>query len=233
MAEIDEDSACTEANDSLRVLFLHGKRPSVEMNASSSVEASAEAGTTLLSLTDVAGGGMQIEDDIGDLDDTQVAEPSCKRYKEDSVAKDMLMRCAKDRACTATEMKAITSQLLQDAAVSAERDAAMAERAENLAGLVKAVSLRKIRNLLSNNGCKNNGRCLSTDGRKIVQPDDKEGAITQAQHRIRMAVHRDADERWKTRMANERTDLDRPGRDEARIRSSSNMDDMGPARQSA
>ena len=72
------------------------------MNASGSVEACAEAGATLLSLTDVAGRGMQVEDDIGDLDDTQVAEPGSERYKEDSVAKDMLLRCAEDAACRGT-----------------------------------------------------------------------------------------------------------------------------------
>ena len=32
-----------------------------------------------LCLTDVACGGMQVEDDLGDLDDTQVAEPGRKR----------------------------------------------------------------------------------------------------------------------------------------------------------
>ena len=62
--------------------------------------------------------------------------------KEDSVAKDMLMRCAEDAASrTTSEMKAITSQLLQDAAERdrrhAERDAAFAEKP---AGLVKVVS---------------------------------------------------------------------------------------------
>ena len=92
---------------------------------------------------------VQVEDDIGDLDDTQVAEPGSKRYKEDSVCKGYVVRCAEDAACRATsEMNAITSRLLQDAAVRdqrmAERDAAMAERdaasAEKLADLVKAVS---------------------------------------------------------------------------------------------
>ena len=61
---------------------------------------------------------MQVEDDIGDFDDTQVAELCSKRYKEGRVAKDVLMRCAEDAACKATsEMKAITKQLLQGAAV--------------------------------------------------------------------------------------------------------------------
>ena len=63
---------------------------------------------------------MQVEDDIGDLDDTQVAEPRSKRYKEDNVAKSMLMRCVEDATCGATsEMKASTSQLSHCAA---ERD---------------------------------------------------------------------------------------------------------------
>ena len=34
-----------------------------------------------------------------------------------------------------------------------------------------------------------------------MQPDDKEAVITQAEHRIKIAVQRDADERWKNRMA--------------------------------
>ena len=70
VTEIDEDSAYTEANDSLRVLLLHGKRQSIEMIASGPVVACVEAGAPLPSLTDVAGGSMQVEDDIGDLDDT-------------------------------------------------------------------------------------------------------------------------------------------------------------------
>ena len=41
--EIDEDSAYTEANDSLQVLLLHGKRQGTEMDASGSVMACAEA----------------------------------------------------------------------------------------------------------------------------------------------------------------------------------------------
>ena len=35
---------------------------------------------------------------------------------------------------------------------------------------------------------------------KIVQPDDKEAVITQAEHRIKMSVQRDADERWERRL---------------------------------
>ena len=88
VTEIDEDSAHTEANDSLQVLLLHGKRQGVEMDASVSIVACAEAGA---SPTEKKYAGR------GDLDDTQVAEFGRKRWKEDRVAKDMLVRCADDR----------------------------------------------------------------------------------------------------------------------------------------
>ena len=38
---------------------------------------------------------------------------------------------------------------------------------------------------------------------KTVHPDDREAAITQAKFRIRRAVQREEDERWKNRTANE------------------------------
>ena len=38
---------------------------------------------------------------------------------------------------------------------------------------------------------------------KIVHSDDKQVSIFQAEFRIRMAVHQDVEERWKTRMENE------------------------------
>ena len=40
------------------------------------------------------GGGMQVDDDIGDLDGTQVVEPGSKRLKESNAATDLLVRCA-------------------------------------------------------------------------------------------------------------------------------------------
>ena len=103
------------------------------MDATGSAVACAEVVAPLLSLTNVAGGDMQAEDDLGDLGGTQVLELGRTRFTEDSVAKDMVMRCAEDAASRATsEMKAVTSQLLQDAAERdqrlAERDAALAER---------------------------------------------------------------------------------------------------------
>ena len=51
------------------------------------------------------------------------------------------------------------------------------------------------------------------NGQKIVQPDDKEVVITRAEHRIMLAVQKDAAERWRSRMDNTvetlRTDLNR------------------------
>ena len=38
---------------------------------------------------------------------------------------------------------------------------------------------------------------------KIVQPDDREAAVTKAEHRIRMAFQKDADGKWKNRMDRE------------------------------
>ena len=195
-----------EANDCLRVLSRHGKRQSVEMNASGSVTACTGAGASLLSLTDVAGGGMQVEDDVGGLDDAQVAEPRGKRYKEDNVAKDMLMRCAEDAASRATsEMNSITSQLLQDAADRDQRlEARDAALAEKVAGLMKVVSEpvdSKLDTRTAGARAMEDARKNWTD--KIVQPDDKEVVITQAEHRIKRMVQRGADERWKNRMTNE------------------------------
>ena len=152
VTEIDEDSAFTKAHDSLQVLLSHGKRQSIEMNASDTVGEDGAVGSTVPSLAITAGGGMQVEDDIGDLDETQVQEHGSGRYKEGNAAKDLL--------------DALTPILMQDAVVRdqrmaermAERDAAaaaaLAERdaalAAKLEGLVKAVSESvdtKIRNL--------------------------------------------------------------------------------------
>ena len=76
---------------------------------------------------------MQVEDDLGDLDDTQVAGPGRRRWKEDNVAKDMLTSCPEDAA--------ITSRLLQD---TADRDRRLAEgdeaMLEKVTGLVNGVS---------------------------------------------------------------------------------------------
>ena len=89
----------------------------------------------MLKLSNIAAGGMQVEDGLGDLDDTQVA--GRKRCKEDNVAKEMLT-CFAENAAGRAKLKAITSRLLRDAA---ERDRRLAERdkalVENLTGLVE------------------------------------------------------------------------------------------------
>ena len=38
---------------------------------------------------------------------------------------------------------------------------------------------------------------------QMVHPDDKEAAVTPAEFRSRVAVQKDVEERWKTRMENE------------------------------
>ena len=82
-----------------------------EMNASQKER--REKHGLLCPATGTAEGGMQVEDDIGDCDDTQVVEPGSKRLTETNVATDLLVRCAQDAAWKATcEMKACTSQLM-------------------------------------------------------------------------------------------------------------------------
>ena len=80
----------------LQVLLQHGKQQSVEMDAAGSIVACVETGAPIPCLSNIAGGGMQVEDDLGGLDDAQVAERCSKRRKEDIVAKEMLTRCAED-----------------------------------------------------------------------------------------------------------------------------------------
>ena len=69
-------------------LGCHGKRQSVEMDATSTAV--------------VCEGRMQVEDDLGDPNDTQVAEPGRRRWKADNVAKDVFARCVEDAAGRAT-----------------------------------------------------------------------------------------------------------------------------------
>ena len=97
VTEIDEDSAFTEAHDILLVLLTHGKRQSFEMNASDPVREDGAAGTTVPRLVATAGGGTQVVDDIGDLDETQGQEPGSKRRKEGgNAAKDLLDQLRQD-----------------------------------------------------------------------------------------------------------------------------------------
>ena len=100
---LDADSAYVVANDSLQVLFQQGKRQSEVMEAAGSAAAVAETGAFLPCLADLAGGGMQVEEDLDDLDNTQVTEPGRKRWKEDNIAKEMLLRCAQEAAGRASK----------------------------------------------------------------------------------------------------------------------------------
>ena len=131
--------------------------------ASSSVAAAAPVAHTP-TLTDLAGRGMQVDEELEDIEHTQVAEPGRKRWKENNVAKEMLTRCAEEAASRATlemkeaasratlemkeaasratlDMKDTTSCLMQDAA---DRDQQIAERdqrvLEQLGGVVRGVS---------------------------------------------------------------------------------------------
>ena len=73
---------------------------------------------------------MQVEEDLDDLDDTQVTEPGRKRWKEDNVAKEMLMSCAEEAAGRgAAEAKDMTCRLMQDAA---DWDRRLAERDQHI-----------------------------------------------------------------------------------------------------
>ena len=86
------------------------------MEAAGSVSAVAETGALIPCLTDIAG-GVEVEEDLDDLDDTQVTERGRKRWIEDNAAKETLMRCAEEAPGRATtEVKDITSRLMQDAA---------------------------------------------------------------------------------------------------------------------
>ena len=99
------------------------------MEAASSSAAAAET-VALIPCPDLAGGGMQFDDHLDDLENTQVTEPGRKRCKEFYVAQEMLTRCAGEAVGRASdkasmEMVNITSRLMQDAA---DRDRRLAER---------------------------------------------------------------------------------------------------------
>ena len=96
---------------------------------------------------------MQVEEDLDDLDVSQVTERGRKRWKEDNFAKETLMRCAEEASGRATtEVKDITSRLMQDAA---DRDIDASPR---LTGSVRGVSeTMEGRMSKLEKGCKING----------------------------------------------------------------------------
>ena len=85
------------------------------MNASGTVREDGAVGSTVPTIAITAGGDMQVENDIGDLDETQFQEHGSKTHKEGNAVKDLL--------------EALTSKLMQDAVV---RDHRMAERMARL-----------------------------------------------------------------------------------------------------
>ena len=109
-------------------------------------------GSTVPYLATSAGGGVQVEDDIRDLDETQVQEPVSKRQKEGNAAQDLLealtSKMMQDAALRDQHMaERVAERDAVEAAVLFARDAALAEKPE---GLVKADSESvdtKIRNL--------------------------------------------------------------------------------------
>ena len=85
-------------NDSLEVLLHQEKRQSPEMEAASSSYEAADTVALIPCLTDPVERGMQVDEDLHNLENTQVTEPGRKRWKEDNVAKEMLTRCAEEAA---------------------------------------------------------------------------------------------------------------------------------------
>ena len=71
--------------------------------AAKSSAAAAETVALIPCLADLAGGGMQVDEDFDDLESTQVAELGRKRWKEDNVAKELLLRCAEEAAGRASK----------------------------------------------------------------------------------------------------------------------------------
>ena len=69
------------AIDSLQVLLQQGKRQSEVMEAVGSAAAITETGAPVPCLDEITGGGMHIEEDLDDLDDTQVTEPGGKKME--------------------------------------------------------------------------------------------------------------------------------------------------------
>ena len=66
------------------------------MNVCDLVKDNGTAGTTVPSLVVTAGGDVQAEDDIGDLDETQVRNPAVRRLQEGNAAKDLLDHLRQD-----------------------------------------------------------------------------------------------------------------------------------------
>ena len=109
-------------------LLSQGKRHSVEMNASSSV---SDEGDPRCAGTDAA--VTRMEDEIGDLDETQAQEPGSKRQKDGDVAKDLLDQLRHDAWMRDQRMpERMAERDAAAAAALADRDAAMVTKLESL-----------------------------------------------------------------------------------------------------
>ena len=161
---------------------------------------------------------MQVDEEPEDLENTQVTESGLKTWKENNVAKEMLTRCTEEAASTATlemkeasikatmDMKDMTSRLMQDAADSDQRLAERDQRVlEQLGGMVRGVS-DSLEGRLSDLETRMQNQWTVIEKRwmeKIVEPDDREDVVSQSEHRIRVAVQKDVDEKWRSRMERE------------------------------
>ena len=118
------------------------------MNVSDPVTEDGAAGTTVPSLAVTAGGGMQVEDDIGDLDETQVQEPGSKRLKEGNAAKDLLDQLRHDALVRDQRMaERMAERDAAAAAALADRDVAMVTKLESLMKSMSASVDVKIQHL--------------------------------------------------------------------------------------
>ena len=100
------------------------------------------------------------------------------------------------------EMKDMTTRLLQDAADRDQRMAARDQRVlEQLGGMVRGVSdalegrMSDLETRMQNQWTVFEKKWID----KIVEPEDREAAVSKAEHRIRVAVQKDV-EKWRSRM---------------------------------
>ena len=195
---LDADSASANivANVSLQVLLQQGKRQSIVIEAAGSA-AVAETGTLIPYPTDLAEGGTQVEGDLDDLDNTHVTEPGRKKDGKKTTSQRKCSRAARRRRAAPS-----------DAGCSGP-DRRLAERdqhvMEQLTGLVKGVSetMEGTTSDLEKKVTKTVEGVRRKGMEKIVEPTGKEATVTQAEHWIKMAVQRDADERRRDRMDKE------------------------------
>ena len=152
---------------------------------------------------------------LDNLDSTQAAEPDGKRWKRDDVSKDMLRTFAEEAARTAT--KEMASLMLKDAE---ERETRFVVNnrctMEHLDGMVKGIS-ESLEGRMSEFENRLQTRWTVFERKweeNIIEPDAKEGVISNAKHRIRRRVckvrrRKSGRIAWKARTRSQRTKLRR------------------------